>query len=95
MRLKPRPGEKRDNWLLIKSDDIFARPGEDILEEAPESVKSGLTVEEIGQKNPAVWHSKPRNEASAKAAKPPEAHHAACRESGQAARLHRALPGDA
>ena len=49
MRLKPRGGEKRDNWLLIKSDDQAAQPGEDILEDAPESVKSGLTVEEVGE----------------------------------------------
>ncbi|HEY4193659.1 MAG TPA: DNA ligase D [Mesorhizobium sp.] len=63
VRLKPRPGEKKDNWLLIKSDDAAARPGEDILVDAPESVKSGLTVEEVGEgktvggKKPKVWHS--------------------------------------
>src|SRR5690606_40217448 len=63
VRLKPRKGEKRDNWLLIKSDDAAARPGEDILVEAPQSVKSGLTVEEVGEgktvggKKPRVWHS--------------------------------------
>jgi bifunctional non-homologous end joining protein LigD len=48
VRLKPRPGEKRENWLLIKSDDEFADPTGDILQEAPESVKSGLTIEELG-----------------------------------------------
>jgi bifunctional non-homologous end joining protein LigD len=47
VRLKPRRGEKRDNWLLIKSDDTFARPGEDILEEEPRSVKSGRTNDEV------------------------------------------------
>ena len=63
VRLKPRPGEKRDNWLLIKSDDEAARPGEDILVEAPLSIKSGLSVEEVGEgktakgKKPKVWHS--------------------------------------
>jgi bifunctional non-homologous end joining protein LigD len=63
VRLKPRAGEKRDNWLLIKSDDATARPGEDILRDAPQSVKSGLTVEEVGAgktargKKPWVWHS--------------------------------------
>ncbi|MBN9220872.1 MAG: DNA ligase D [Mesorhizobium sp.] len=73
VRLKPRPGEKRDNWLLIKSDDAAARPGEDILKEAPESVKSGLTVEEVGQgktargKKPEVWHSDRPAEGKAKA----------------------------
>ncbi len=55
VRLKPRPGEKRDNWLLIKSDDRFARPGEDILEEEPRSVKSGRTNDEVaaGKEAPA------------------------------------------
>ncbi|MFC3208740.1 DNA ligase D [Aquamicrobium soli] len=63
VRLKPRRGEKKDNWLLIKADDGAARPGEDILQERPESVKSGLTVEEVGEgktaagKKPKVWHS--------------------------------------
>ena len=40
VRMKPRAGEKRDNWLLIKANDAFARPGEDILESQPHSVKS-------------------------------------------------------
>ncbi|TGP24438.1 MULTISPECIES: DNA ligase D [unclassified Mesorhizobium] len=63
VRLKPRRGEKRDNWLLIKSDDAAARPGEDILKDEPQSVKSGLTVEEVGAgkaargAKPKVWHS--------------------------------------
>jgi bifunctional non-homologous end joining protein LigD len=56
VRLKPRRGEKRDNWLLIKVDDDFARDDEDILETAPDSVKSGRSVEEVGE-DPAgdVW----------------------------------------
>ncbi|RVD74067.1 DNA ligase D [Mesorhizobium sp. M4A.F.Ca.ET.029.04.2.1] len=63
VRLKPRSGEKRDNWLLIKSDDAAARPGEDILKQEPKSVKSGLTIEEVGEgktakgAKPKVWHS--------------------------------------
>ncbi|MGN6468687.1 MAG: non-homologous end-joining DNA ligase, partial [Rhizobiaceae bacterium] len=58
VRLKPRRGEKRDNWLLIKSDDAAARRSGDILEEAPQSVKSGLTIDEIGKDgNADVWHS--------------------------------------
>jgi bifunctional non-homologous end joining protein LigD len=60
VRLKPRRGEKRDNWLLIKSDDSAARRTGDILDEAPQSVKSGLTIDEIGKNGKAdVWHSKP------------------------------------
>jgi bifunctional non-homologous end joining protein LigD len=80
VRLRPRPGEKKDNWLLIKSDDAAARPGEDILKERPESVKSGLTVEQVGEgkaargEKPRVWHSnrpatgKARREMAAKLA---------------------------
>jgi bifunctional non-homologous end joining protein LigD len=77
VRLKPRPGKAYDNWLLIKSDDAAARPGEDILQEAPESVKSGLTIEEVGEgksadgKKARVWHSNrpTAGKAKAKAAK--------------------------
>ena len=55
VRLRPRSGEKRDNWLLIKSDDEYADRKRDILEDAPQSVKSGLTVEEVG-KDPDARH---------------------------------------
>lgn len=56
VRLKPRGGEKRDNWLLMKADDEAARPEEDILEAEPNSVKSGLSVEEVAaaKKAPAT-----------------------------------------
>ncbi|TPL45402.1 DNA ligase D [Mesorhizobium sp. B2-4-6] len=73
VRLRPRPGEKRDNWLLIKSDDAAARPGEDVLEEEPKSVKSGLTIEEVGEgkaargEKPKVWQSNRPAAAKAKA----------------------------
>src|SRR3546814_19414082 len=41
--------EKMENWLLIKGDDDFARGDKDpdLLEERPESVKTGRVVEEI------------------------------------------------
>lgn len=52
VRLKPKPGEKRDNWLLIKADDRYARPGQDILDDKPRSVKSGRTVEEVAAGKP-------------------------------------------
>lgn len=49
VRMKQRPGERRDNWLLIKQEDGHARPPDapDILEEEPRSVASGRTIEEI------------------------------------------------
>lgn len=49
IRLKPRKGETRDNWLLMKVDDEAARSDEDILETAPDSVKSGLSVEAVAR----------------------------------------------
>jgi bifunctional non-homologous end joining protein LigD len=68
VRLKPRRGEKRDNWLLIKVDDDFARDDEDILETAPDSAKSGRSVEEVGE-DPVgeVWST---DEKPAKGRKP-------------------------
>lgn len=54
VRMHRRRGEKRDNWLLIKSDDEAARKprDRDILDEAALSVKTGRTMEEIaGGKN--------------------------------------------
>jgi len=39
VRLKPRKGEKRTNWLLFKEHDPSADPERDILAERPESVK--------------------------------------------------------
>lgn len=49
VRLHKRPGEKRNNWLLIKSDDDAARGArdKDILEEADFSIKTGRTMDEI------------------------------------------------
>jgi bifunctional non-homologous end joining protein LigD len=55
VRMRRRPGEKRDNWLLIKQDDEAARSArdEDILEAAPLSVRSGRSMEEIAEGEPA------------------------------------------
>ena len=101
VRLRRRSGEKRDNWLLIKSDDEHADRKRDILEDAPQSVKSGLTVDEVGDDPDARrWQSnrkaksaaaeKPKT-ATAKAKSPRKAEPGR----GQAAALHPALPGAA
>lgn len=61
VRMSRRPGERRDNWLLIKADDEFARPqgSRDILEERPESVKSGRQLAEVaGRARPLSGASK-------------------------------------
>ncbi|MER9336768.1 DNA ligase D [Mesorhizobium sp. M0293] len=48
-RLKPKLGEdeNRKNWLLFKERDLAADTVLDILEARPESVKSGLRIEEL------------------------------------------------
>lgn len=59
VRMAGKPREKRENWLLIKGDDEFARgEGEpDILEERPESVKTGRVVAEVEGEAPG-WSSR-------------------------------------
>lgn len=61
VRMHGKPGEKRENWLLIKGDDDEARHdgGADILEERPESVKTGRSVEDVASKPKDTWNSKP------------------------------------
>ena len=68
VRMGAKRGEKRENWLLIKGSDEAARSeaDPDILEEEPESVISGRTVEDIAagrqaaRKPPAKRAGKPR-----------------------------------
>ncbi|MEI2807171.1 DNA ligase D [Albidovulum sp.] len=59
IRMQGRPGEKRENWLLIKADDEAARPegAPDILEEQPLSVKTGRDIPEVAGEAPG-WSSK-------------------------------------
>jgi DNA ligase D-like protein (predicted 3'-phosphoesterase) len=40
-------GGDKPQWLLIKRRDEFARPGSEIAAERPESVQSGLTLDEL------------------------------------------------
>ena len=49
VRMRRRPGEKSEPWLLIKSDDAFARhPGErEITDEETTSAESGRTTEQL------------------------------------------------
>jgi bifunctional non-homologous end joining protein LigD len=60
VRMRGKPGEKADNWLLIKSDDEAARTEDegDILEDLPRSVSTGRTIEEIGgDRKSRTWNS--------------------------------------
>lgn len=74
VRMQRRPREKRENWLLIKSDDEDARPGDQgrFLAEHPLSVKSGRDLPEIAHDAPG-WSSK-TGPLSPKAARDPRGH---------------------
>lgn len=54
VRLKPRPGEKRDNWLLIKEKDSFVRGADEfsVTSSLPDSVASGRSIEEVAAGEP-------------------------------------------
>lgn len=47
IRLKPRPGETRENWLLRKIDDAHAGVGDALVEHGLTSVLTGRTMAEI------------------------------------------------
>jgi bifunctional non-homologous end joining protein LigD len=59
VRMHKRPGDKHENWLLIKAKDEAARgPREaDILEEKALSAATGRSMEKIAAADGAVWHS--------------------------------------
>ena len=59
VRMQGKPDEKRENWLLIKATDEFARDegSADILEELPLSVKTGRDLPEVASEAPG-WSSK-------------------------------------
>ncbi len=54
VRLKPRKGERRANWLLIKAEDAAARAGAAaaITRQARRSVASGRTLQELAEGAP-------------------------------------------
>ncbi len=43
VRMKPRPGDHAENWLLIKHRDEFADDGSDVTTERPEPVAGGAS----------------------------------------------------
>ena len=59
VRMHTKPREKKENWLLIKGDDDYARPASaaDILEERPESAKTGRVIADVEGESPG-WSSK-------------------------------------
>ena len=47
IRLKPKAGEKRENWLLRKIDDDYAESGDPLIERELTSVLTGRSMAEI------------------------------------------------
>ena len=45
----------KENWIMVKRRDEAADPDLDITTSAPESVRSGRTVEEVGGEREATW----------------------------------------
>jgi bifunctional non-homologous end joining protein LigD len=57
VRMKPRPGDRNSNWLLIKDKDAEASPGNpDKLLKQDKSVKTGAAMEAIAAGG-QVWNS--------------------------------------
>jgi bifunctional non-homologous end joining protein LigD len=59
VRLKRKPRDKTDNWLLVKERDEAAIPGSGsaVVDELTESVASHRTMDAIAADRDRVWHS--------------------------------------
>jgi len=49
VRLRPRPKDKKENWLLVKENDAFANSRADLLDSETTSIVSGREMDEISQ----------------------------------------------
>ncbi len=96
VRMRGRPNERADNWLLIKAKDGEARSArdEDVLEEEPNSAASGRTMDEIagGKGRKRVWH---RNRHDGGSADPPRRSQQAFKEELRALRAKSGSPAKA
>lgn len=78
IRLKKKPGEKRENWLLRKVTDKFAQEGELLVDQALTSVATGRLMAEIaagttaGGKAPAVPKAKTKRGGKLPVFRPPQ-----------------------
>lgn len=90
VRMHGRPGETRENWLLIKGDDEAARDDSfDILKERPESVKSGRDLKDVADAPDDTWNSKSKAKGKASTSKP------AAQKRGKPAKVTTAAEGQA
>ena len=64
VRMKGKPGEGKNNWLFIKEKDSSVDTRTDILAVRPESVKSGMTIEELLAADKAAKRATPKAKAT-------------------------------
>lgn len=59
IRTRAKPREKRQQWLLFKSDDDFAKPTDagDVLDDLPDSVATGRNLDDIRTARNSIWSS--------------------------------------
>ncbi len=78
IRLKKKPGEKRENWLLRKVTDKFVQEGEVLVDKALTSVATGRSMAEIAAgatadgKPPAVPQAKTKRGGKLPVFRPPQ-----------------------
>ncbi len=72
VRMKPRPGEKRESWLLRKVEDAHAGASGTLVEKGLTSVTTGRTMLEIAKGNDPVWHSNAKKAKADKGAANPK-----------------------
>ncbi len=70
VRMHGKPGERQENWLLIKAEDAEASHKGDILKQRPESVKTGRKIEEVAKHPDATWNSHPKGALKSASSKP-------------------------
>ncbi len=67
IRLKPRPGENRENWILRKVEDEFAGSSTGLTDKYLTSIRTGRTMNEIAEgkasKDLASWTKTPAGKA--------------------------------
>jgi len=73
IRLKPRPGERSENWLLRKIDDQYAGGSGDLVDRCLTSVDSSRTMTEIaaGKGGKREWQSDRGGDGSGEGSAPP------------------------
>jgi bifunctional non-homologous end joining protein LigD len=91
VRLKPRAGERAENWLLRKVEDQFSGSSDSLVRDFVTSVASGRTMDAIAAAPGATWDSKEKREDRPQAPAPPA--DAAPRPKRSGARKQLPLPG--